>query len=604
MSVNPQLLYQSLLAETDQEANQEYEVDPRVAQYALRNTNDDREVPGFSARVGEFAPPGEEQNLTGIDQQEYDTYAVPEIPEPKFVEAKRVVIVDTALRDWTVQQDAYNNVQFSFNAPTAGSSVSNAQVPFYFNNPVIPYSAYEMPYVPPNQPSPPQVANIKKRSIPSENNNITEYGLLANVYGWRIVKDQNGRIVHFNQVSEPFPPSYTVVYFPVYDSTNSRGARIGVDSVVANTGDVLDQFSTQEQISNVAGIRLLRATLPFRKFDSFPAGTYLNSDPSRTPIANSVANLFNTFNSEPCIYLGFASLTGNYLGAGQVAQNAFCALVQSNRQAIPANSSTYINQYQDYYPWGNEEYKFDPPLSYLSNASLVLSNGYGVAFSHLDNINITGIAFGTDLSIGPIPGNTSGALYFPLGLMTFSVLRGTVPSNYVNLCSAFFSSSNLFSTNDIRPGDEIILYQPAVSNLMSDPSSNPAINAFFQNLLACNMLVTSVNTAQNLGFTGYPMIEAAYEFTAIPKMTTIESAVNNTQTICALIQQQQGVSAIYLTPTWNSNTGTCNTSFNPSQQYAIPIMNRMMQCTYAFEITTLVPQNDAIPGTIVKETIR
>lgn len=600
--MNPQLLYQSLLAETDQEANQEYEVDPRVAQYALRNTADDQEIPGFHDRgSGNFAPPGEEQILTNVDQQEYDTYAVPEIPQPKFVESKRVIIVDTALRDWTVQPDAYNNVQFSFNAPTASTTVSNAQLPFYFNNPVIPYAAYEMPYVPPNQASPPQIANIKAQQIPSgvSSLNTTQFGLLANTYGWRLVKDTFGNIIHS---PNPILPSYSVVYFPVYDSTNSRGARIGVDTVIANTDDVIDQFSTQQQVSNVAGIRLLRATLPFRKFDSFPAGTYLNSDASRTPIANSVANLFNTFNSEPCIYLGFASLTGNYLGAGQVAQNAFCALVQSNRQPFPANSSTYLNQYQDYYPWGNEEYTFDPPLSYLSNASLVLSNGYGVAYSHIDNINITSIRFGTDLSIGPIPGDPSGNLYFPLGLMTFSVLRGSIPSNYINLCSQFITSSNLFSTNDLRPGDEIILYQPTVSNLMSDPSSNPAINAFFQNLLACNMLVTSVNTAQTLASIGYPMIEAGYEFTAIPKMTTIESAVSNTQTICALIQQ--GNSAIFLTPTFDATTSSVCNTFTPSQQYAIPIMNRMMQCTYAFEVTTLVPSTDAINGTIVKETIR
>jgi hypothetical protein len=600
-NVNPQLLYQSLLAETDQEALHEYEVDPRVAQYALRNTTDDRDIPAFNEGPSNFAPPYQDDpDVTDIPEEERDKYADTVIAPPKLVEAKQVVIIDTAARDWTFQPDAYSNVQFGFNAPTT-LDVSNTQVPYYFNNQVVPYAAYDMPPIIPGNPFPTQRANNKPMRVGGESLNTVQYGLLANTWGWRLVRNNaTGKLLHNDDPNYPNPDltNNTVVYFPVYDPTQTRGALIGVDVFTNDYTDVVDTFTTQLQISNVAGIRLLRATLPFRKFDSFPGGTYIGLDGSA--ITSSVANMINTFNSEPFIYLGFASLNGRYLGAGQTAQNAFTVLVQSNRQPFPTNAAVYLNQYQDYYPWGNEEYKFDPPLSYLSNASLVLSNNYGVPYSHLDNLNITGIRFGTDLSIGS---NPAGGLYFPLGLMTFSVYRGTLPSNYVNLCGAFLTSSNFFSANDIRPGDEIVLYQPRVSNIYNDPSTNAPINAFFQNLLACNMIVTSINAASNFGFAGYPMIAAGYEFTAIPKMTTIESAIANTQTICAVISSLNS-SAIFLTPTYDSNTGSNVTTFSPSQSYPIPILNRMMQCTYAFEVTTLVPSTDEISGQIVKELIR
>jgi hypothetical protein len=610
-NVNPQLLYQSLLAETDQEALHEYDVDPRVAQYALRNTEDDREVPAFNTGPTNFAAPYQDDpDITDIPEEERDKYADTLIAPPKLVEAKQVIIIDTAARDWTVQPDAYNNVQFGFNLPLS-TSTSNVQVPYYFNNQMVPYDAYDMPSIVPGNPIPTQRANNKPQLMQSESLNTVQYGLLANTWGWRLVRNRiTGQIVHIDQNGNdptPDPTQFTIVYFPVYDPTESRGARIGVDVIPTSPGDVVDSFSTQEQISNVAGIRLLRATLPFRKFDSFSSNLFVGLDGSA--IANSVTNLFNTFNSEPFIYLGFASLNGRYLGAGQTAQNAFTVLVQSNRQPFPANSSVYLNQYQDYYPWGNEEYKFDPPLSYLSNASLVLSNNYGVAYSHLDNAAITNIELGLDLSLGINP--STGTPYLPLGTMRFSMWRGLpTPTGYVvNSLSALSSTYSYFSVNDFRPGDELVFYQPTVSNIMNDPSCSPQILSFFQNIIACNLLITDVQIVPSLAGVGFPTIAAGLTVTATPKMTTLESAVTSIQTICSLIQSNPGtLPGILLNPyQTNLTTSTGVPIVLPpffSQPYSIPVLNRMMQCTYAFEVTTLVPSTDGIAGTIVKELIR
>ena len=100
--MNPQLLYQSLLAETDQEANQEYEVDPRVAQYALRNSTDDREIPGYELPEN-HAPPFQHDPLyTKISEEEREVYEAPMFEQPSLVPYKQVVIIDTAQRDYTV----------------------------------------------------------------------------------------------------------------------------------------------------------------------------------------------------------------------------------------------------------------------------------------------------------------------------------------------------------------------------------------------------------------------------------------------------------------------------------------------------------------------
>jgi hypothetical protein len=601
--MNPQLLYQSLLAETDNEAKYEYEVDPRIAQYALRNTDDDREVPGYETSTAFASPQQPDPEITKIPEEEREMYEAPMFEQPALVPNRRVVIVDTAQRDWTVQPDAYS-VTFGFGNQNPNTVTSNTQIPYYFNNPVVPYAAYDMPTYNGVGVPPPQRANNKPIRLGFEDSNTFQYGLLANTWGWRLVRDNTtGLFVHSDTVPESNinTSQYSVVYFPVYDSANSRGSLIGVDSQIPDPGDVQDTFSTQTALSNIGSIRLVRATLPVRKFDTFNPAVFSQASTSgNIAIVQSLnptaANLINTFHSEPYILMSIGSIQGGYLGANNIIQNSFAALVQKQRITLDGNNTAYLAQFQDYFPWSDEAYTFDPPLSYLSNADITLSNQLGQPYSHLDDMVITSIQFGTCQS--PITTGTPSlniTQYF--GTMTFTIYHGNVPQIINSV--PIFDINQQFSTNEIRVGDELVFYQPTLQKILQDPStsSNSALQTFFSNLATHSILVTNTITVPlYMPFAFNETTQVGFQFTGVFKFSNLADVFaisSNLNDVISTLGSSLGGPVPQLTL-----TSTITASDYYSNSYPIPFLNRMMQCTYAFEVTTMEPDTSGL-GKIV-----
>lgn len=567
--------YQTLLAETDTEAREEYQVDPRVYQYATRNADTDIVNPiGGNVKYA-----GIDEDAPVIYETEADTLAVAVQDKPPTVNKKTIVIIDTAQRDWTKQPDAYSNI-FAFGTQTP-VSVAGPQLPYYFNNSNVPYAAYDMIYRTPKDVNPVVQRPNNKAYTFDASENVVLYqpfqnnGLLAKVWGWRLVIDPTGRFKHSVGPTGPEPilPTDRVVYFPVYDPTESRGSLIGVeeDPSFRKTNNI--GFSTQLVLSNVTSLKLARATLPVRKFDSYDASVF-SSTSEGSPI-------FNTFHNDPYILMTIENMKGQYFGAGQVVQNAFTALVQQQRNVIETTGSAILGQFQDYYPWSDESFKFDPPLGFMSNAAIALSNNNGEAFSHLDDLNALIITFGTSST------NNKGQ---GLGVLNFALTRNRLNSNFVA-----GSTDNIFAVSDVRVGDEIGFYEPTIGQILNDPSVNDSLYYFLDNLGSNGVIVTEVFSN---ALPGYPMVTVGYSFNAVLKTTTFQNTIDTYTNISALVNSSglyqwtcnlpgfpdiSGSKALVL-----SDLSFFGQSVNGTLlgDYVLPMINLNMQAAYAFEIIT------------------
>lgn len=579
---NPRLLYQSLLAETDTEARDEYHYDPRVVMYNQRSF--ERDVAPFSTGPTAVETTGEEAENRKITEEpaaELESLAVPVMAQPKFVESKKIVIVDTAQRDWVAQPDAYSNVVFTFGTQVPTSAPAGIQIPYYSNNPVIPYSAYEMPPIVLNGPTPAQLANNKSNVIPGTVPSWdAQLGRFNNIYGWRLVFDAaTGQLKH---TPSAINPGDRIVYFPPYNPADTQGSLIGVDSNVFNDALLGTQFGTQLELSNVTSIRLIRATLPVRKFDTFNPAIFADVSSSANPNFNTnTQNILNTFHTEPYLLLTVDNLTGLYYGAGQVPQNAFAALAQQTRNPIDGNSTIFLSQFQDYYPWAEEAYTFSPPLSQLSNLNLALSNSYGAPFNHLDNAYITSIQFGTSAAVIPPP-NTGQML----GMLSITIYRGIPPNPLPGT-----NTNAYFSLNDYRPGDQLAIYQPTITQILSDPSaSNPYVSQFLQDILSNGLIVTDIAVATS---PATPTIQIGLYIKATIKTLGLDntlSVLSNISNLVSILPTPVGGVPIMV---FAGDPSSIFAGFKPyfNTNYPIPMMNRSLQCAYSFEVTTLVPDS-------------
>lgn len=594
---NPQLLYQSLLAETDREANEEYTVDPRMILYNTRYASNNN-VTGFSQQLSsvKFATIEEETaNEIAIDEPEIeiDSLAVPVQDQPNFIESTSIVIVDTAQRDWTSQPDTYSNT-FSFINPTVTSSGPRA---YYYNNPVVPFAAYDFPDINSStfiRNAPIYIANTRPKLVnPNEGGSITinqpflKKGLLADTWGWRLVFDGNtGNLKHYNASD---PSSYIqsndrIVYYPVYDPTSSRGQLIGTDSALNVLSSNKISFGTQLALTNVKSLRLTRATLPMRRFDSFDPVIYGDSSSNFT-----TGTVLNTFHSEPYILMNINNLTGQYYGAAPVVHNAFTALVQQQRSLIDSTNSTVLAQYQDYYPWGTEAYSFDPPLAQLSNTTISLSNSTGQPFTHIDDLNTTILIFGQSA------GRLTGQISF---LVTRDRGNPVIDMTSTTACNWFFAS------NDVRPGDQLLFYQPVSTQLQNDSSCSPVISNLFNYMQTNGMVVTNVTLTSN---TTIPIIDVAYTFDAVIKTTSVDETYDLYNNCYSQIATDPNIPVFYgITGELSKFNGlkyisliasnyivapdigrlTLRDVFSGNSYYPLPILNKNCQATYAFEVVT------------------
>lgn len=606
--INPQLIYQSLLAETDQEAQEDYFVDPRVAQYASRNAGCN-DVGIYARKYQSYADIAEstENKIVIEPSTEIDSLAVPVQNQPDMMDSKTVVIVDTAQRDWTVQPDAYSNV-FSFINQDRGGYSSNQMIPYYYNNSNVPLAAYDV-QIPVSVSLLPQInflANNKPKMIdPTTGGVVTvnapwqNQGLLAQVWGWRLVYD--GVTGAPKKFPSPINPNDRVIYFPVYNPNNSRGAIIGSDTYT-NWGlaSTAGTFGTQLALSNVKSMRLVRATLPVRRFDAYNPSIYVDKN---FGLSANTAVLLNTFHTEPYILMSISNMQGQYYGAAQCVQKSFAALVQQQRSVFNAAEGGYLAQFQDFYPWSDEAYKYDPPLSQLSNINITLSNRNCKQYTHLDDLNAITIIFGTSATAVPVAGTNGNGI----GTLNFLVTRNIAQLN-TNLLT---SSSNFFSPSDVRPGDEIIMYKPMITRMQNDPSCSALLSNFLDSMSSNSLLVTKVFFYT--GVPGLPLLDIAAAFDAVVKTSTIDDTIDYYANLDGLITSSvmptlTGMTAFqdfsglegsqYLSLASNNTFSFFDSSAGPSlinlsdtfgapsYSYPLPMLNMNMQNTFAFEVIT------------------
>lgn len=553
-----QLDYKSLLVNADSEARNEYDFDPRVA---FLNTADAQRPIEPVNYVAPTTLSGSYSTIQELNESPdtQDTLTLPVQQPPSMIPRARMIMIDTAQRDWTIQPDAYSNV-FSFGTQNPLLN-DGPQVVFYFNNPTVPLSAYETPLTALKIPAGRQIQTIPNitplvfsplAKIPSYFSTIDQ-GLVTPKYGWSIVLSNN-TLLHTPQPFSYSDPNVKIFYYPVYNSALTAGAQIGVDIQPARYGINNYLFSTQLALSNVTEIKLLRTILPVRGTQPYKSSAF--AGPITYPDA---------FHMQPYVLMTIQNIKGNYYGGSQIVQNSFSILTQNNRN-IYDGGNAYPAQFTDYYPWGDEVYSFDPPMSRMSNANIQVYNNAGIPFSQIDSLNIVGIQFDTS----------------NIGSLRFFVTQNP------NIVSGGLTDSNAFLNTDLRVGDEIKFYYPTLAQIGFDTSCTAALSAF-SHLMSNNFLVTGINSNDFTPSFVFPSSDIGTSFTAVPKLTSGYAGLSNAvATICSLLQTTSQLTLLQYSGITQSKLGFMDVR-TFSKDYPIPMLNLNTQATFVMQVTTLEP---------------
>ena len=588
---NPLLRYQDILIETDQEAREDYEFDPRVAflNSIRESTAEEYEQVGNTA-----APIEQEYTLSDGGDTDYNSRGDPNAVQkaPKMKRKKNIVIMDTAHRDWTQQSNAYA-ASFAFGSATTSPNSQLQSIPVYENSPTVPPGALE------------NTANV----IGSPN----IYGFTLSGFG----------------------------YFPPYNPSNTTYGRI-VTYVTYGT-PVQSNFSTSNQLSNVVSIKLARAVLPYRRFFTFSPNliqwdanqsvtsgfTSFNFNLSQsTPMSlstvsatqltvgtfvtpsslNNVNNLYTSFFTEPYLLLYLNNFQGQYLGGNDPASRAFTVLAQDRRLTL--NPTVNVGaQFHDYYPWSDERFEFTSPLTTLPKFNITLAKNNGQVYQQIDDLQVMGIDIFSNASDISSSGGTVHNT-FP----SFAAGYPLPPAGQVGSCVVGLEISRrngtqipglppgytgLFNTNEMRPGDRISFYQPALSNLITSPevaslSYASSYITLFNWMLNNDATVLSTDTffiTASGAIVDYPgVLGTAGEFRNVILFAYNpigpDGYINpsNLLTLSAF--------PIVLTP--GAPIAPQIPRISSSNSYVIPIINNNMQSTFAFEIETLVPDTSTL----------
>jgi hypothetical protein len=553
-----QLDYKSLLVNADYEARNEYDFDPRVAFLATADSQRPIEPINYTAPTTLSAERVTIQELNDAPDT-LDTLTLPVQQPPSMVPRSRMIIIDTAQRDWTVQPDAYSNV-FSFGTQTPQSN-DGPQVAFYFNNPTVPLAAYETPLTALKVPAGRQlqtIPNITPLTFPPQAKipsyfSTTDQGLVTPKYGWSIVTF-NGALLHFPANISYGDPRLQIFYYPVYNSALTAGAQIGIDIQPARYGVNNYLFSTQLALSNVTEIKLLRAILPVR-----------GTQPYKPSAFTGLIHYPDAFHMQPYVLMTIQNIKGNYYGGSQIVQNSFSILTQNTRN-IYDGGNVFPSQFSDYYPWGEEAYLFDPPLARMSNANIQVYNNGGIPFSQVDNLNIVGMQLDTS----------------NIGSIQFFVTQNP------NVVSGGLTDSNAFLQTDLRIGDELKFYSPTLTQIGFDASCTSSLAALSQ-LMSNNFLVTGINSNDFSPVFTFPSSDIGTSFTAVPKLTSGYAGLSNAaRTIRTLLTTLSQVSLLQYSGVTQSGLGFMNRR-TFSQDYPLPMLNMHTQATFVMQVTSLEP---------------
>jgi len=545
MQNNGKAIYQSLLAKTDEDAREDYEYDPRVAMFDARNAG---ELAPEATRTVDLGAGYTADIEPGSDEREH---AVQDIPET--VEKHYTVIIDTAHRDWTVQPDAYSNI-FNFGYENS-IDINGPQTPYYFNNPFIPLAAYETTLAKLNSPvgtgalnaiqtTPNRTSQPFPRDVqvPAYFNRFSS--TVNPMYGWKIVLS-NGTPLHFPQPFSYTDPDVRVFFYPPYDPLQTYGAQIGIDVQSNRYGVHQYNYCSTRHFSNVSSIRLIRATLPFRALS--PYGSSSNLYPAG-------------FHNKPYILMNIENLNGLQFGGAQEIQKSFTSLTQTYRSSY-AMDTALPAQWTDYYCWDETvKFNFDPPLTMMSNAALQLVSSLGQPFSQIDGMSVVALEMQTGADFGKVK---------------FFISQNTAYTGP-------YGDNNVFFEKDLQVGDEISMYFPALTSLISDPSGTVYTSAFF-NALSNGMIVTDILRNDFSTQQIFPTMAYGTSFMAVPKASNVYTTWSGlsvaSPSLC--LQEYSGQTRSFSYDIW------------------LPIMNVNTQAAFALDITVQEPDTSKFKREII-----
>lgn len=538
MSRNPQLTYQDLLVQADQEARDDYEFDPRVQFYSseLRGPLQ----PGYeqpNARTT-AADADARYDLEGCEdkqeEEEDDKHAKRNDcrsvqPPPKMKEKKIVVVMDTAQRDWTLQPNAYQ-LSFKFGSPSVSNCNAVQKIPVFSNSRYIPITAIQ-------------------------NSNQVFYQ--PNIAGFTM--SAGGGVLSFPPYN-PFASPGPIVTYDIF-SNNSN---------LVNPGN---GFYTNKVLSNVTALKLAHATLPYRRFTNLTPDI-LTGPGNNVSGISSVHNQVTTFMSEPYMLLFLNNYQGQYVGGNDPVNRAFSVLAPAPLRPTLLPTSPIGTQFNDFYPWSDEKYEFSSPEAYIKSFDLTLTKNTGLSYAQIDDIAITAMKAISWFNLGFIaPGPPYSVVIFEC-----TILRTQDPCNSV-----------YFNRNELRLGDRIKFYQPALSNLIADPSLNASPYASDYSNVFTWMTSNDVyllseyyesNTINTKGTDFYNKFTFAYD-----PLTTYGTLATSPQI---------GIQGFLVNP-----LGGLVLTLSTASGTILPILNTNVQATFAFDVFTQVPDTSHLSAQVV-----
>jgi hypothetical protein len=273
----------------------------------------------------------------------------------------------------------------------------------------------------------------------------------------------------------------------------------------------------------------------------------------------------DSFHGKSYAFMNIENLNGGQYGGAQAVQRAFATLTQRTRN-IYDPSTTFPTQYIDFYPWASEAYTFDPPMRELSNANLQLVDEYGIPYSQTDTLNITALQILTGTS---------------LGMVKFFIATTTTSLSQ-------YGDNNVFYVKDLRVGDEIVFYRPAISQIASDSNATQYLTALLQTF-SNNYIVTDIYNLDFGSSAVLPISSVGTSFVAVPKIPN--GTMSNVYTTFSELSRNQ---CNICFRSCSEQNGTIPVERTFSQDYVMPILNKNLQATFALEIITREPDASKI----------
>lgn len=562
MSRNPILSYQDLLVQADTEAREDYEFDPRVQFYSTELRGP--EEPGYE-QSNSHTTAADATASYDLDKGEDDEHEARNTSKavqkaPKTIETKMIVVMDTAQRDWVQQPNAYS-LTFKFGSPALCNANTTQRVPIYSNSRYIPLTADQ---------------------------NSNQLFLQPNIYGFTLCG------ISFPPYN-PLAPAGPIEAYDVFSNTSN---------IVSSVGS---GFFTNKVLSNVQSLKIARVSLPYRRFTRLrpsilpgPGNFGGTTSPSQATL-----NQVTSFASEPYILMYLNNYQGQYTGGNDPINRAFSVLAQDRRITL-LPTSPIGTQFHDYYPWSDESYKFVTPEAYIKEFNLSLTRNNGLLYEQQDDIEIESLFAITGsetvypnpaetISYTPLSGvnlqNVPGGNYTGTDLWPTVIFRCRTRRRNANAKNTSGDNSAFFNANDIRLGDRIQFYLPALSNLLTDPSLNASPYAdnyktLFKWMSSNDAFILS---EAQIGSNGNPVVQVSNvgpDFYNCFDIAYDATTTYGTVSTGGLLNISGFLPLNLVTQTARGTT--------------IPILNTNVQATFTFEVTTLTPDTKSLSIEIVK----